>query len=902
MKHHDQKITLEQLKTYYRSNPWKSRIYLTTSVFIIIFTFVRIILTPVIIYSSTSWLEEQGIKSSIEDIEFNIIDGTVSLINAKGSKDGEKLFEIGLIDIYWQWSPLSEKTISITKVALDNFHVNIESYTDKIIVGGVNISVGQTSAVETSESTSNESHDDKKIKPWAASLGEVKFTNLDICYLQHTDNHAAANKDNEYVNYCINLDEMTWGGTISYATDEELLKSGDLPISSTGNFSLTGLKITDNKLNSILLSSESNTLQDVVVTGLNKIHINSISMNGLSALKRNDDKHKDTVRFNQLAINDTQLTSLNSVAIDKITVDGPGLYLVKLKESTWEHQQWLPTKKVKQPPTDNIDKAKETNNPFSFSLNTLIIKEPDLCHLNTITDFYYCLTADEINWAGNIDYKTDPAVKNTDDITIEGDFTLSQLNIINNTIQRKLLNIEMLNINGLNVLALDDVKLNNVSISKLNALQRGEKSTDNTLEFDSLNINNISYTDSSVSIDKIKLTELSNTVSKNKNGNWEHDKWIPKKTKKTTNEKKPAIKSEKPIKISLNKLSIESKKDISFIDNTTKPAMKVGLQSLSFNINKLNSSTPKSDSPFKLFAQTTRHSTIDVEGTVQPFDDKVSFTANGDLKGFDLRAATPATKKSIGHIIKTGQLDAKLELLAKDGVLDSNVGLSLYHFNIEPMSKEAAEELDAKFGMPLNQTLTLLRDKDDSIHLDIPITGDINKPDFDPMHAIVKATSKAATVTLITFYTPYGLIYAGGNVLFDLATALDFDPIDFEAGESKLNAENKEQLVNLTKLLTEKPQVHLTLCGTTNESDLFKLYPDIKEQMIENRKDKDTTNDTIALTKEHKASLKKLATDRQVNSKNYLITETKIAHDRLILCEPAPSVEDGAKASVEINI
>ncbi len=889
-------MNLNRLKKYYATNPWKSRIFIALFSLTLIVTFIRIILTPAIIYSSTSWLEKQGIQSSIEDIELNIIDGTVSLINATGNKDGEPLFQIGRIDIHWRWSPLSEKTIVITNVLLHHFQLNIEQYSDEIIIGGVTIPLTDATGENNIDAVLEQ---DEKTTPWAASLGKVVFTELNICYLQHTSTHETVTDENKFIDYCVNLDEMTWGGTISYATDKDLLKSGDLPISSTGNFSLKGLTITDNKLNNILLSSESNTLQQVVVSGLNNIHINTISMNDLSALKRDDDQHNDTLRFNQLAIDNIKLTNLNSVAIDKIIVDGPGLYLVKLKESTWEHQQWLPVEEDGQP---SADKAKETSSPFSFSLNTLVIKTPDLCHLNTITDFYYCFTADEINWTGNIDYKTNPAVTEKDIITVKGDFTLSQPNIKNATLERNLLSFDELNINGLNVSSLDDVKLKSLSVTKLNALQRGKKQTDNTLEFNSLKIKDISYTGDSIAIDTVKLTELSNTVSKNKNGTWEHDKWIPKEIRESLAKDKTTKKSDKAIKISLNELSIESKKEILFIDNSTKPAMEIGLHSLSFYIKNLYSSKPKSDSAFKFYAKTKRHSTIDVKGTVRPFDDKVSFTANGDLKGFDLRAATPATQKSIGHIIKTGQLDAKLKLLAIDGELDSNVALSLYHFHIEPTSKEAAAELDAEFGMPLNQTLVLLRDKDDSIHLDIPITGDINNPDFDPMHAIIKATSTAATVTLITFYTPYGLIYAGGNVLFDLATALDFDPLDFKPGESKLNAENKEQLANLTKLLIEKPQVHLTLCGTTNQSDLFKLYPDIKEEMAGNKKDNDTTNDEVVLTKEYKSRLKKLAVERQVNSKNYLISEARIGHDRLILCEPAALAEEEAKSGVEINI
>jgi len=202
--------------------------------------------------------------------------------------------------------------------------------------------------------------------------------------------------------------------------------------------------------------------------------------------------------------------------------------------------------------------------------------------------------------------------------------------------------------------------------------------------------------------------------------------------------------------------------------------------------------------------------------------------------------------------------------------------------------------------MPLNQTLVLLRDKDDSIHLDIPITGDVNNPDFNPMDAIIKATSKAATVTLITFYTPYGLIYAGGNMAFNLATALNFDPIEFSPGSSELQSSSKEQLDGLSKLLIEKPQVHLTLCGVTNQQDIFMLYP---ERKIEKQREENKTNAiTIAFTEEQTSRLSELASERQINSKNYLVNTRGIEHDRLILCAPEHKEEDEAVSGVEINI
>jgi len=114
-------------------------------------------------------------------------------------------------------------------------------------------------------------------------------------------------------------------------------------------------------------------------------------------------------------------------------------------------------------------------------------------------------------------------------------------------------------------------------------------------------------------------------------------------------------------------------------------------------------------------------------------------------------------------------------------------------------------------------------------------------------------------------------------------------------------AEGKEQLDNLSKLLTEKPQVHLTMCGITNTQDVIALYPELKEKFDNNKKEGKSGED-IALTAEQSAMLEKLANERQVNSKNYLINSSGIAHDRLILCAPEHRTEDDAISGLEINI
>lgn len=883
------------IKNFYKSNLLRGRFILTLTILIVILGVARISLPYTIIYSATSWLKQQGIDSSIEDINIDILNGSFSLVNATGSENGNPLFNVGLIDIHWRWAPLSEKTIVITKVVLDHFTLNIEQYTDEIIIGGVHIPLTASTTEKPVDKKT-----DKTIKPWAASLNEVIFSRLNICYLQHTSPRDLSNDKSKYVDYCIDLDEISWGGSISYATDTELLKTDDLALSSTGNFALNGLTITDNKVGRKLLVSTSNTLNNVVISGLKKIHLDSLEMNDLSALQRDDETHKDAVRFHQLAINDLSLIGLNSLSINNIDINEPGFYLVKDNDQYWEYQQWIPQTIANKPVSENTsnDSSGSSSASFKVSINNISVQKIDACHLQKDNDLYYCLVFDELAWQGHIKYDTVPSPSGNINLALAGDLKLSQINVSNKTIGRSLVNFSSLALTKINLSDLNSVTLGSLKLNNFAALQRSIKQDDNTVSFENLAINNISYATNKIAIDTIKLDGLSETASKNSDDSWEHDKWLIKKdsTEKSNDDKTPVKPEEQPFVISLNQLLVTSDKKLQFIDNSTKPTMKVGLQSLLLDIKNIDSTRPNQNSPIHLSAKTLLHSTIIIDGTARPLAKKVSFNLDGKLKGFDLRAASPATNKTIGHIIKSGQLDADLKLHATDGELDSKVALSLYQFHIKAKSKEDAKKLDASLGMPLNQTLVLLRDKDDSIHLDIPITGDINNPNFNPMGAIVKATTKAATVTLITFYTPYGLIYAGGNVLFDLATAMNFDPISFEPGSAEIHADNKQKLENLNKLLTEKPGVHLTFCGTTNSQDALSLYPELKKQQADNNKKE------INLSKAQLSALEQLAISRQINAKNYLIKENNIAHDRLILCEPEHKTDQDAIAGVEINI
>lgn len=879
---------IDKLKSYHLNNPGKSRLLISLFVILLLLTIIRAALPQTIIYNANAWLKQQGIESTISDIKINLLDGSFSLLNARGYKNNKLLFEIGLVDIHWQWKPLSKKTIAITKIALDTININIAKYTNKLIVGGVHFDPEQNNS-KVPDDTQNSS-------PWAASLGAISLNNLNVCYLQHSESYENISEKTRVYDYCASLKELSWDGTVAYDSNLSIAGAEDLPLVSTGELNLNELTLTDNKLGKNLVKLSSNSFADVAITGLNNIQIGQVSFNDFSALQRDDNNHPDTIHFQLLSLRNIELTRMEKLHIHDISINKPGIHLVKQSPALWEYQQWIPSQQ-KETTSDNGN-TKSTPPATGITVDNITINEFDSCYIDKSTSQHFCLVFQTFEWNGNIQYNASSSDTANASLLAKGDITFLQPNIRDHIISRNLLNFSSLILSELELDGPGSAAFRNLKLDDIRALQRSEDSKDSSVTVNDLDVENVRYSQDSLSINTVSINGIASNISKNKDGDWEHNKWLDRlasNAKQPEVQKADNLNNKNNFDFSINNLNITTDKEIAYTDNSTDPVMKTGLQAFTFDLKELNTALPDNNSSFSLSAKSDHHSTINVNGTARPFADKISFDATGELKGFDLRTASPVTRQAIGHIIKSGQMNADLKLLAVDGKLDSNIALSLYQFNIKSMNKDAADKLDKLFGMPLNQTLVLLRDKDDSINLDIPITGDVTSPSFNPMDAIIKATSKAATVTLITFYTPYGLVYAGGSTLFNIATALNFEPVIFTPGSSVLQDNNKQQLEKLTRLLTEKPNIRLTLCGTTNNHDLYALYPELK-------KDTGIKATEIKPTKIQSEALEKLASDRQTNSKNYLINKLNVSHDRLILCAPEHNSQDNALAGVEINI
>jgi hypothetical protein len=249
-----------------------------------------------------------------------------------------------------------------------------------------------------------------------------------------------------------------------------------------------------------------------------------------------------------------------------------------------------------------------------------------------------------------------------------------------------------------------------------------------------------------------------------------------------------------------------------------------------------------------------------------------------NIRNVDLAKLNVYGKTYIGHRIQGGHLNLEQKLVINQGILDTESKLELQKFEIESLQGAEADKYKSSLGIPLSTALSLLRNKDGSITLTIPVTGDIEAPDFSLNDVIAKVTSKAIKEAIISYYTPFGLVKLLGGAI-DLATGLSFEPVVFAPGASELDQQAHAQLDKLAKLMQERPQIHLAFCGYPTRSDALSLYP-ADELGIRNSQ----TESPLKLTDKQASELLAIFSARMDNIKKYLVKQLEAEPGRLILC------------------
>jgi outer membrane protein OmpA-like peptidoglycan-associated protein len=186
--------------------------------------------------------------------------------------------------------------------------------------------------------------------------------------------------------------------------------------------------------------------------------------------------------------------------------------------------------------------------------------------------------------------------------------------------------------------------------------------------------------------------------------------------------------------------------------------------------------------------------------------------------------------------------------------------------------------------MTLDSALRLLRDEQNDVKLNIPISGDINDPQFNIADAINQVLAKTLQQSALTYLKymlgPYGIGISVAEFAYEQATKIRLNPIIFAPGNDGLDQAAIDYLQRVAAIMKEYPAVQVSVCGVATESDRTAM-------------NKNTSTDTALLA---------LAGNRADSIEDYLVKLNGIDATRIIACEPEIDKAAEAKPRADLGI
>lgn len=192
-------------------------------------------------------------------------------------------------------------------------------------------------------------------------------------------------------------------------------------------------------------------------------------------------------------------------------------------------------------------------------------------------------------------------------------------------------------------------------------------------------------------------------------------------------------------------------------------------------------------------------SPLQITGKINPLrndlyaDLKVSFT------DIELSPFTPYSGTYIGYGVERGKLSLDLKYLIQNKQLNSENKVF-----IDQLTFGKQIESDKATRLPVRLAVALLKDRKGEIHLDLPVTGRTDDPQFSVWRVVWKIIKnllvKAAT-------SPFALLQAafGGGE--------DFSAVRFAPGSARLAEPEQAKLAKIAQAINDRPSLKIDVTG-----------------------------------------------------------------------------------------
>jgi len=924
-----------------------------SAVLVAVFVLVLVVVPYGIAYSLKNWLLDNGGEQvQLADIDFNPFAGVAVVEQLKVSVADNNTLEVPHLLLDLDWSPLFSRQVYVKTVTVAGVHLEVEQTPDgNLKIGGITLPASEPEGVAG--------------EPWDFGVVHLRIENSSIVFRTTELQLEAELHDvvlSELSTWAHQPAQLQLNGSLNGA---KVKLDGTLPplaegFGYAGSFQLSGIpldRFAKTVQPALSMLSGSLTIDGRIDTSLQPDSTLDASLEGLVQLDRlnlaQESMHLD---YGQLQWNGTVRLSMPDKDADigltaGGTITGNGLVLempdagVNLQQGRLEWQGELFH--------SGSDEKQRVEITGTISSDTLAMQMPqegfdlqqgelawdgeialaaaeesiEVTTKGTLTSDRFALQMPQdgvdlrqgrLAWEGDAGYATGE----TGDLQVTGNLKLENLLLDSargsiHLARLGQLDFDNIRMQGTQNITLDKLTVNGVTIAGAMAASDAaepQEAAPPLLQAASIQVNQVQFSAGNrLTIDSIESRDTRYQATRNPDGQWRITlimDALPFTGGAKTSEI-PAVKSpaeETPGSVRIGSINITGDSGLMLEDYDVNPPFKMRLNLKEVVTRDIDTAKPDQDSRISIKANIARHDRIEIQGTVQPFASPVKLDLQGLVEGLELPPLSPYTIASIGHRLDSGQLDADTSLRIDNGKLDGSNRLTMRGLKITPVKGNELEKMQSQLAVPLDSALGMLRDKHNTIRLELPISGDLDNPDFDISDAINQAVATATRKGAMTYLTlalqPYGTLITIAQIAGDMASKVRLDPVVFTPASTAIEYARFEYLDKVAGILKERPEVNIKLCGVAVEADRVAFQEQASTAAGGDGKEKQAEAapepaPALAISDDR---LIALADQRDAAVKEYLIATHGVNAGRLVACQPQIDADTAAEPRVDLLI
>ncbi|MES2534294.1 MAG: DUF748 domain-containing protein [Pseudomonadota bacterium] len=239
--------------------------------------------------------------------------------------------------------------------------------------------------------------------------------------------------------------------------------------------------------------------------------------------------------------------------------------------------------------------------------------------------------------------------------------------------------------------------------------------------------------------------------------------------------------------------------NINFTDNFVQPNYTVNMTGMTGTVGAIASNLPQ-PAAIDLRGKIDNDAPVTISGSLNPLFKPMFLDIKASANGVDLPRLTPYAAKYAGYPIEKGKLSMDINYRIEDQKLTAENSL-----RIEQLTFGDKVDSPTATKLPVLLALSLLKDRNGRIDINLPISGSLSDPQFS-IGGLVMRMFMNLIVKAVT--SPFALIASAfGGSGEELGYA------EFASGSPALTPASQAKLDTLAKALIERPGLKLDITG-----------------------------------------------------------------------------------------